>query len=212
MSQAAGAMEVEVGIGLESRDEFVRNELFLKELTLRFYERAIECLHRNNILSLAYVVLKPPFLNEAQGVADAIATAKYAFEAGTGSVSLEPIGVEPHTVTELLYNEGLFTPPWLWSVLKVTEGVHALGEVRLGGFSFHPLPKEMPRNCPKCTDNLLEYIEEYNRSYNLNVLRKAVCPCQEQYEKDLSELCAEIDEEELYRELVHFVNRHAYLL
>lgn len=211
LRDAAGNLEIEVGIGLESRDEFVRNELFLKETTLKSYERAIKCLHDNGILSLAYVVLKPPFLNEAQGIADAISTSKYAFDVGTGAVSLEPIGVEPHTVTELLHDEGLFSPPWLWSVLKVTEAVHALGEVRLGGFSFHPLPKEMPRNCPACTNEVLEAIDEYNRTYDLSVLTAKNCHCRQQYENELALLRNDIDEEELYRELVHFVNRHANL-
>jgi archaeosine synthase beta-subunit len=212
LAQAAGQMEVEVGIGLESRDEFVRNELFLKEITLKAYERAIRCLHGNNILSLAYVVIKPPFLNEAQGIADAVATAIYAFEAGTGAVSLEPIGVEPYTVTELLHNEGLFTPPWLWSVLKVTNCVHSLGEVRLGGFSFHPMPKEMPRNCKDCTDRVLEAIALYNRTYDLSLLNSLSCRCSQDYKRELGELKGEIDEEALYAELVHFVSRHSYLL
>jgi archaeosine synthase beta-subunit len=212
LRKAAGAMEIEVGIGLESGDEFVRNELFLKEITLKAFERAIDCLHRNDILSLAYVVVKPPFLNEAQGIADAIATSRYAFQSGTGSVSLEPIGVEPHTVTELLHNEGLFTPPWLWSVLKVTESVDAMGEVRLGGFSFHPLPKVMPRNCQECTNCVLEYIDEYNKTYDLSKLTSLDCHCREEYERELAHISGEIDEEELYRELVHFVNRHHYLM
>ncbi|MEL6111086.1 MAG: hypothetical protein AAFU85_34185, partial [Planctomycetota bacterium] len=127
LCDAAGSMELEIGIGLESRSDFIRNELFLKEMSIVRFERAIETLRSFQIRSLAYAVVKPAFLNEAQAIFDATNTTKFAFGSGVDAVSLEPIGVEPNTIAEALFQQGDFQPCWLWSVIEVARETHALG-------------------------------------------------------------------------------------
>jgi archaeosine synthase beta-subunit len=206
---AAGDMEIEVGIGLESQNDFIRDELFLKSTPLKAYERSVARLKDFGIRSLAYVIIKPAFLNEAQAIADAIQTARYAFEVGTDAISFEPIGVEPHTVTDLMYQAGLFKPAWLWSVIRVTEETYHLGEVRIGGFQFEPLPVTLPRNCDVCTDRVIEAINRYNLTYDLSLLTSQHCGnCFSSYRNELSCLSAEIYEEDLKAELINFVGTH----
>src|SRR5262245_25962681 len=170
LKEAAGDMELEIGIGLESLSPFDRNELFLKELSLGSYERTVQRLRKHGIRSLAYVIIKPSFLNEAQGIADAVRTCRYAFDQGTDAISLEPIGVEPKTVTERMYERGLFEPCRLWSVIDVTAQTHPWGEIRIGGFQFEPLPTTLPHNCDHCNSRVLRAITEYNRTHDVAVL------------------------------------------
>ena len=209
LQEAAGSMEIEVGIGLESQNDFIRDELFLKSTPLKAYERSVTCLRNFGFRSLAYVIIKPAFLNEAQAIVDAIQTANYAFDVGTDAVSYEPIGVEPHTVTDLMYKECLFKPAWLWSVLRVVEETHGLGEVRIGGFQFEPLPVTLPQNCEICTDRIVEAINKYNLTYDLSLLTSQYCGnCYLQYCDELSRLPSEIYVEDLKTQLINFVASH----
>jgi radical SAM enzyme (TIGR01210 family) len=205
LREDAGPMEVEIGIGLESVSHFVRNELFLKELSLGAYERTVARLRQHEIRSLAYVIIKPAFLNEAQGIADAVRTARYAFDVGTDAICLEPIGVEPKTVTERQYRRGLFEPCKLWSVIEVVKATHAWGEVRIGGFQFEPLPTTLPHNCHDCNPRVLNAISEYNRTYDLSVLTALGCDrCQDEHRMMIASLSRDFDEEELTAALRHF--------
>jgi len=203
---AAGELEIEMGIGLESVNETIRNEVFLKGMALTAYERAVQRLSRHGMRSLAYVIVKPPFLNEAQAINDAVATAHYAFAVGTDVISLEPIGVEPHTITDTMHNLGRFTPAWLWSMIEITRQAHSLGEVRIGGFQFAPLPVTTPRNCEFCTESVLKAIDRYNLTYELGPLLAQDCPvCRASYECEGASLPAAINDAELKEELRGFV-------
>ena len=207
MKYAAGNMKIQVGIGLESTNNFIRNELFLKAMTARNYEAAVALLHEFDMSALAYVILKPPFLNEAQAVRDTVNTIYWAFNVGTDAVSVEPIGVEPHTVTALLAKAGYFKPAWLWSVVRVAQLTRGLGEVRLGGFQFMPLPEGLPSNCDHCTAKVLEAINRYNHTYDLRHLDSLSCGyCQSIYERDLLSQPWWFEEKELANELAAFAD------
>lgn len=212
LRRAAPDIEIEMGIGLESSSSFIRNELFLKSLSLESYDRALERLHQYDIKALAYVILKPAFLNEAQGLKDTISTVDYAFNVGTDVVSVEPIGVEPHTVTALLERAGHFKPAWLWTVIEVAKMTRSLGEVRLGGFQFMPRPKSLPQNCSICTPSVLKSIDAYNHTYDISHIENLRCEhCTSIYENEINSCSSELDEERIARALADFVSRHEKL-
>ncbi len=146
-----------------------------------------------------------PYLLFRQAIRDAVRSVQYAFRAGVRAVSLEPIGVEPLTVTDLLYRAGLYKPPWLWSVRQVLQETISCGEVRIGGFNFSPLPTTLPRNCDQCSDRFIQGIDKYNLTYDLEVLNCLSCDCQETYRRDIAELDEEFDEEDMLQQLNAFV-------
>ena len=206
LTTAAGPMEIEVGIGLESANDFIRNELFLKSTTLRGYERSIAKLRKYGMRSLAYVILKPSFLNEVQAIRDSLETARYAFDVGTDVVSFEPIGIEPHTVCEMMYEDGLYQPPWLWSALRVALDAHPLGEIRIGGYQYSPPPEHFPKNCDRCTSGVLEAIDVFNHTYDVSVLEELRCgACYREYQDYLVDQDPDIDETAIYAGLRAFV-------
>lgn len=206
IKKAAGGMEIEVGIGLESVSETIRNTLFLKGMSLRAYERSVETLRSNNVRTLSYVIIKPPFLTEGEGIEEAISTSRYAFAAGSNVISLEPIGVEPSTITERLYNQGLFQPAKLWSMVHVMNETHSLGEVRLGGTQFAPRPTTLPKNCDLCTDTVVSKLEIYNATYSPRVLTDIACACKETFERDVLSTRAVAREEDIQLRLNKFIH------
>ncbi|WP_026884645.1 hypothetical protein [Clostridium akagii] len=205
----SGNMTIEIGIGLESVNDFVRNELFLKNMKKSEYESAVKIINENNMKSLTYVILKPAFLNEVQAIKEAIETIKYVFNAGSHAVSLEPIGVEPYTVTNLLYEDCKYIPPKLWSVLEVLKQTYQLGEIRIGACQVSPRPTTLPSNCDKCTNKVLEKFDEWNCTYDISVLNELYCSnCYDTYIDDVNKLDSFIDEKSIEKDILDFINHY----
>ncbi|MFH2059657.1 MAG: archaeosine biosynthesis radical SAM protein RaSEA [Pseudomonadota bacterium] len=160
---------IEIGIGLESSNEKIRQVCLNKGFSLDEYLRAIEICKKHNVSCLAYVLLKPLFLNEQNAINDAVNSIKWAFEKGIDVISIEPVSVQKGTLVHLLYNKGFFRPPWIWSVLNVVRESHTEENViRIGGFEFFPPPSVCVHNCPSCNEYLIDEIEKYNTTNNIS--------------------------------------------
>jgi len=185
---------VEVGIGLESSDDVVRELCHHKNMPdLEVFERAIDTLHRNGMRALAYVNQKPPFLTEREATEDAIRTAVYAYNAGADAVSIEPTSLQAHSLTDHLHQIGQYRVPWLWSVVETAKGVHdQMGregtlDLRLGGYFDEQVlsgsqgvapgvernelfPHLTSGNCSRCDPRMVQAIKDYNKTGDLEVL------------------------------------------
>jgi radical SAM enzyme (TIGR01210 family) len=165
---------LEIGVGLESSNEFIRHVCLNKGLDIHKFLNALKVMKRNNIHSLAYILLKPPFLDEKPAIEDAITSINWAFKNGVDVVSLEPASVQYYTLIHLLYNMKLFRPPWIWSVFEVIKNTGNEGLIRIGGFEFFPPPSVSTHNCPSCNDFFVNAVEEYNTSNDLSIISNAI--------------------------------------
>ncbi len=169
-----GDISLELGIGLESKDDTIREYCVNKNLTLQQFERFVRPV--SGIASiLVYVMLKPPFLTEQEAILDAIETARYAVQdIGAAAVSLEPLSQQPHTLVDHLCRSRAIRLPWLWSVLEVARQVHTIAasadaELRIGGWEFLPQPIRTAYNgepLHECTHGCNEAIRVRIREYN----------------------------------------------
>ena len=165
---------LEIGIGLESSNEFIREVCLNKGLDLNNFLDSLKVMKRYDINSLAYIVLKPPFLDEKPAIEDAITSINWAFKNGVDVVSLEPVSVQYYTLIHLLYNMKLFRPPWLWSVFEVIKNTGTNGLIRIGGVEYFPPPSVSSHNCPSCNDFCVNAVEEYNTSNDLSIISNAL--------------------------------------
>ena len=175
---------LQVGVGLESVSDKVRRLCVNKGFEKEDFEEAVTTLRAHGIGTLAYVLLKPPFLSECEAIEDAIATITYAFEAGVEAVSLEPVSVQRHTLVERLANANVYRVPWIWSVREVAKSTAHLGEVRIGGFEFRPAPDTVVHNCDRCNDEAYAAIDDYNATKSLERLNRLQCDCIGAWEAD----------------------------
>lgn len=185
-------VELEIGIGLEAHDEFIRNVCVGKGTTLKSYEQAVRIAHSNDIIALAYVLLKPPFLSEKQAIDEAVRSIAYAFEIGFDEVYVQAASIHEWSLAELLWKQGAYTLPWLWSMLDVVRQTSNLGKVKIGGLEYFPIPSTISQNyldsngnepC-SCSQNVWHSIQEYNATHNVNSFSEISCSCQEIW-KDL---------------------------
>jgi len=179
---------VGISIGLEIKDDFYRTICINKGFTLKQFERAANIIKKYLDLR-AYVLLKPLFLTEQESIDQAIETINYAFDIGCSTVSLEACTVQDYTLVKFLYDLGLYTPPWLWSVLEVVKGSCPSKDQKLivGLFQFYPSPKTVPNNCEICNERIMKSIQKYNRTLDISLLDDIDCICKEEWREILQE-------------------------
>lgn len=166
--------KIEIGIGLESSDEYVRQVCLNKGFSLNDFLNAMEIIKNNHISVLSYILLKPPFLTEKLAIENSINSIKWAFSKGVDVISLEPVSVQKYTLIHLLYNMNLFRPPWIWSVLEVIKNTHNNGLIRIGGFEFFPPPAVCTHNCSTCNEICIDAIENYNATNDINFINETL--------------------------------------
>ncbi|KUK84271.1 MAG: TIGR01210 family protein [Microgenomates bacterium 39_6] len=181
---------VEVGVGLESSDFFVRELCHHKNMpSLKVFKDAVKNLHKFGFHVLAYVNQKPPFLTEKEAIDDTIKTSIFAYDCGCDAVSIEPTSLQEHTLTDYLYNLGMYRVPWLWSVREVVRGIYKHFrkteglDLRVGGYFDEEVlsgsqgvaagkarneifPHATAGNCQLCTADFIQAIKNFNKTNN----------------------------------------------
>jgi len=177
---------VELGVGLEMKDDFYRGICINKGFSLQRFNFAANIITKHLNLR-TYVLLKPLFLTEKEGIEHAIETIEYSFAMGAATVSLEACTIQDYTFMKYLYERGLYSPPWLWSILEVVKGVKAPGKLIVGLFKFFPSPSKVPNNCDRCNEEVMEAIVQYNRTLDPKAFDGLACGCKKEWEKILEE-------------------------
>ena len=177
-------MNIEIAVGIESVDDRVRTEYLKKGFTLRDIDQAARCLASEEINFAGYVLLKPPILREREAIEDAIRTSEYIFSLGTEYGIRSRVLLEPYYIprsnrvdTELIEQ---YQPVRLWSIIEVLKHISQKGPVRVG-LNDEGLSEKSIRNCPKCTEHIMELIRQFNTTQYVDDLDNAFCPCRDEW-------------------------------
>jgi radical SAM enzyme (TIGR01210 family) len=167
---------VEIGVGIETADDTIRELILNKGVTTKQLIRTAERFRGSKIRLLAYLLVNPPFLTEAEAVEDTVRGIEFAHKIGADAVSLEAVSIQHLTTVSFLAEAGFYKPPWIWSLFEIVKRTHHLGlEIRIGGFEFFPIPKEFTSNCPVCNGEMVNKIQEFNRTGNLKIIENLTC-------------------------------------
>lgn len=181
-------VRLEIGMGLEAKNEIIRNICINKQESNNDFIKVVERLQRHNIDALAYIIIKPPFLTEQEAIDEAVETAHFAKDIGFSRISLEPMSIHPYTLIDVLNQTGHYSAPWLWSVVEVTKRCKDISNmVGIGGVGYYPIPSSYAHNhCNQdidCNMRFLDCIKEYNRSRDTSVFDKLSCECKQEWIK-----------------------------
>lgn len=169
--------DVEVALGLESSNDNVLKYSINKGFSLADYQRAADVVRHQGADVRTYVLLKPPFLSEAEAIADSVETMRTAAKSSE-AVSLNPVNVQKRTVVEKLWKAWAYRPPWLWSVLEVLMRTKYISRKVVcdptGGGRARGA-----HNCGKCDEIILDSIRSYSLSQDSTKLAKPECECHE---------------------------------
>jgi len=122
VSQYAAILDNKIAsieIGLESSNPWVLKYCINKNLSLDDYRRAIQLLHKYHLGSSTTVMLGSAFLSPREAIEDTVKTVRWAFEQGTERACIFPAHVKRWTLLEWLWENNLYLPPSLWSLVEV---------------------------------------------------------------------------------------------
>ncbi len=179
--EACGPVKLTLAIGLECYSDEVRDASVHKGFKRSDFERAVEIISDCGALLHTYVLLKPILLGEREAVAQATRTVQYAFAQGSHTVSLECAFVQPGTNMAALFNQGLYKPPWLWSIAEVVKNCTHMGTLYVGNFEDEPPPIATPANCDFCSASFTQELYRYNVTQRISDINTFFCGCFEEW-------------------------------
>ena len=110
---------VQVAMGLETVCPEVLSKLN-KQMTLDDFAGAVERLRRHDMTARAFILLKPPFMDEREAVSWAKRSLDFAFHVGVECCAIIPTR-GGNGAMEVLENRGEFSPPSLDSLEEVID-------------------------------------------------------------------------------------------
>ncbi len=175
---------LEIGVGVESGDDSIRNGILKKGLSWRELKKAVQQLASHGLGFVAYLLVGACSLTEREAFLDAISSARrvadLAAEVGLKSnqwrIAFEPVFVSPGTPLADQWRAGRYKPVNLWTVVSVLRKTKHLAGIFVGLSDEGLASKEgKPRGCDDCTDRVREAIEEFNGANDLSVFEGIEC-------------------------------------
>ena len=175
----------EIGIGLETADDFIREYCINKGFTFMDYKKAAEKMKKYDFNLKTYVLVKPPFITEKKAIQDSISTIN-KIKNITDIVSLNPTNIQRNTLVDYLWYRKQYRPPWLWSLIEILkQSQKNAGDLRVkcdiaGGGSIRGA-----HNCKKCDKTSLDAIADFSINQNTKVFNKLECECYDRWQDQL---------------------------
>ena len=188
IKKIAGSKAFEIGVGLETADDNIRNDCINKGFTFKDYKNAADIIHKNGFSLKTYVLVKPPFMTERQAIDDAVNTIK-KIKNITDVVSLNPCNVQRNTVVDYLWKRREYRPPWLFSIIEIikqskTDDFILKCDIA-GGGSIRGA-----HNCKPCDKSYIQAISDFSLSQDIKVFKNLDCECKDKWldQLDLEDL------------------------
>jgi radical SAM enzyme (TIGR01210 family) len=149
--------ELHVALGLETIHQDVLLKLN-KQMTLEDFSNSVRFLTQNGIRSRAFVLLRPPFMSEKEGIYWAKKSIVYAFNAGVECCTIIPVR-GGNGAMELLMKRGDFCLPDIQSLETVLEfGI----ELNAGRVFADVWDLSLFSSCNKCLEKRAERLIDIN--------------------------------------------------
>lgn len=162
--------QLEVALGLETVHPEVLPALN-KQMTVDDFDRAAQFLISHGIAVRAFILLRPPFLNEEEGLQWSIRSIEHAFRVGVACCSVIATRAG-NGIMERLQAQGSFAPPSLASL----EAVLSAGIAMRAGRVFVDLwGAEQFSRCERCGPARIERLKRMNLSQRIEPA--VACDC-----------------------------------
>lgn len=174
----------EIGIGLETSNDWVREYAINKGFSFQDYLKAAALLKKHIMGLKTYVLMKPPFITEREALEDCIQTTR-DIASVTDIISLNPTNIQRHTVVEYLWKRYQYRPPWLWSIVDYLQQSKDLSDAQVKCDVVGGGGSRGAHNCGICDRTVLQAIEEFSLTQNQKVFMGLTCTCKEKWRDQL---------------------------
>lgn len=172
---------LEVAIGLETVHPKVLLKLN-KQMTLNDFGNAVSFLSKNAIRSRAFILLRPPFMTETEGVYWAKRSIDFAFDIGVECCTIIPVRAG-NGAMDLLMKNGDFSQPDIHSLEVVLE--YGIG-LNAGRVFADLWDLNIFSNCNKCFKKRTSRLTYMN--LNQEMANRILCTCDTSYKKQTGDL------------------------
>ena len=174
-----------MSLGLETANETIRHLCINKSSSMADYESAFRSVLAHADLCVT-CLFKPVFLHESEAISDMLSTIDHCRKRGCSEFQINCSNIHPNTITELLWRNGLYRLPWLWSIVEILESAKTTDEFKI---SVTGLPEagaqvrqyqdsgKFATNCHSCTPAVYEALDKQNRTRDLTELLAIRCLC-----------------------------------
>ncbi|MBD3195251.1 MAG: TIGR01210 family radical SAM protein [Candidatus Lokiarchaeota archaeon] len=180
---------IEIGIGLETADDHIRNNYINKGLLYDDFLDVYELCKNMGIGIKAYLLFKPPFMNEQAAIDECIYSIKKLIKIGVNTISINPMNIQRGSLVESLWHQKRYRPPWYYSLFKCLRKALNPKDLKKTRIVCDPSGAGTRRgihNCLdyECNNNMKQKLEEFVLSQDLNALtiEDHNCLCKTQYE------------------------------
>ena len=175
---------LEIAMGLESASPRVLADSVRKGFGYADFEKKARTVREHGGRVRAYLLLKPPFLNEREALEDTVSSALRAAPL-CDTMSINPVNVQRGTIVEQLWRRRIYRPPWLWTaaeaVLRISRGLE--GKAERTSVVCAPTGAGRRRgahNCGRCDDGVARALEAFSLGGTAEALERAFsegCAC-----------------------------------
>ena len=162
--------ELEVAIGLETVHPEVLVKLN-KQMTMEDFTNSVSYLNKNGIRSRAFILLKPPFMSESEGVYWAKKSIDFAFGVGVECCTVIPVRAG-NGAMDLLMKNGDFSVPDIHSLETVLEYGILLNKGRVFADVWD---LDIFSSCDKCIEERTMRLIIMNQHQRISSCVKCTC-------------------------------------
>jgi radical SAM enzyme (TIGR01210 family) len=162
--------DLHIAMGLETISPGLLQKLN-KKMSPEDFGNSVKYLKTNGILSRAFILLRPPFLSESEGIYWAERSIDFAFNAGVECCTVIPVRGGNGAMEELA-RSGHFTAPDIISLEKVLEYGIGLGKGRVFADTWD---LKLFSRCDKCQDQRIGRITQMNLKQEIANMVECVC-------------------------------------
>ena len=180
---------VEIGIGLETVDDYIRLNYINKGMFFDQFNNTLQLCKEFNIGVKAYLLFKPPFLNEISAIDDCKKSIRSLIDLNVNTISINPLNIQRGTLVEFLWYQKKLRPPWFYSLiecLKKSLTQDNLKKIRILSSPSGAGTKRGIHNCLKreCNENMNTALKQFVLNQDLKFLSQSnhECDCKIRYQ------------------------------
>ncbi|MFX1370673.1 MAG: archaeosine biosynthesis radical SAM protein RaSEA [Promethearchaeota archaeon] len=188
ITELFGKKHFEIAIGLETINDYIRNNYINKGILFKDFNTTLERCKDYDIGVKVYLLFKPLFLNEQAAIDDCSNSIEILKNLGVNSISINPMNIQKGTLTEYLWFQNRYRPPWFYSLFKcikksISEG--SPNNIRLLCDPSGAGTKRGIHNCLKrsCENSAKTSLKNFVLTQNISELEKSEyeCDCKKKY-------------------------------
>ncbi len=163
--------ELQIAIGLETVHPEILRKLN-KHVTIDDFRNSVQFLTRNGIRTRAFILLRPPYLSESEGIFWAQKSIDFAFRVGVECCIIIPVRAGNGAMEQLM-GKGDFSLPKIESLETVLE--YGIG-LKAGRIFADVWDLELFSTCPNCLEQRINRINAMN--LNQEIVFREKCSCE----------------------------------